>query len=148
MKANQVFLPMLENASKANKLRTTLGVFERSKFFFNLPGFIIESVEAVRPLLLLTLVIRAEATTQGRYDVAIRDYKRGKVLMETRPGQLLPFNNGKDGQVSVSADQQQKRVLEKVWGSVEKAMGEMKNALLSQLQDPSRTLEEHEKTME
>ncbi|KAF8222395.1 hypothetical protein L208DRAFT_1413490 [Tricholoma matsutake] len=130
MKANQVFLPMLENASKANKLRTTLGVFERSKFFFNLPGFIIESVEA------------------GRYDVAIRDYKRGKVLMETRPGQLLPFNNGKDGQVSVSADQQQKRVLEKVWGSVEKAMGEMKNALLSQLQDPSRTLEEHEKTME
>jgi len=47
MKANQVFLPVLENASKANKLRTTLGVFERSKFFFNLPGVIIESVEAV-----------------------------------------------------------------------------------------------------
>jgi exocyst complex component 2 len=47
MKANQVFLPVLENAFKANKLRTTLGVFERSKFFFNLPGFIIESVEVV-----------------------------------------------------------------------------------------------------
>lgn len=47
MKANQVFLPVLENASKANKLRTTLSVFERSKFFFNLPGFIIESVEMV-----------------------------------------------------------------------------------------------------
>jgi exocyst complex component 2 len=47
MKANQVFLPVLENASKAQKLRTTLGVFERSKFFFNLPSFIIESVEAV-----------------------------------------------------------------------------------------------------
>lgn len=68
--------------------------------------------------------------------------------METRPGQLLPFGNAKDGQTSVSADQQQKRVLEKVWGSVEKAMGEMKNALLLQLQDPSRTLEEHERTME
>lgn len=47
-KANQVFLPVLENASKAQRLRTTLGVFERSKFFFNLPSFIIESVEAVR----------------------------------------------------------------------------------------------------
>lgn len=47
VKANQVFLPVLENASKAQKLRTTLGVFERSKFFFNLPGFIIESIEAV-----------------------------------------------------------------------------------------------------
>lgn len=68
--------------------------------------------------------------------------------METRPGQLLPFSNAKDGQTSASADQQRKRVLEKVWGNVEKAMGEMKNALLLQLQDPSRTLEEHEKTME
>jgi exocyst complex component 2 len=85
---------------------------------------------------------------QGRYEVAIRDYKRGKTLMETRPGQLLPFSNTKDGQTSASADQQQKLILEKVWGSVEKAMGEIKNALLSQLQDTSRTLEEHEKTME
>jgi exocyst complex component 2 len=46
-KADQVFLPVLENASKAHKLRTTLGVFERSKFFFNLPASLIESVEAV-----------------------------------------------------------------------------------------------------
>jgi hypothetical protein len=48
VKADQVFLPVLENASKAEKLRTTLGVFERSKFFFNLPGFLVESIEAVR----------------------------------------------------------------------------------------------------
>lgn len=47
IKADQVFLPVLENASKAQKLRTTLGVFERSKFFFNLPGFLVESIEAV-----------------------------------------------------------------------------------------------------
>lgn len=32
---------------KAQKLRTTLGVFERSKFFFSLPGTLIESIEAV-----------------------------------------------------------------------------------------------------
>lgn len=48
-KADQVFLPVLENALKAQKLRTTLGVFERSKFFFNLPSSLIESIEAVRP---------------------------------------------------------------------------------------------------
>jgi exocyst complex component 2 len=47
-KANQVFLPVLESASKAQKLQTTLGVFDRSKFFFNLPSFIMESIEAVR----------------------------------------------------------------------------------------------------
>ncbi len=58
VKANQVFLPVLENASKAHKLRTTLGVFERSKFFFNLPSFIIESTEAVsRTSKLLVLFI-------------------------------------------------------------------------------------------
>ena len=47
IKADQVFLPVLENSSKAQKLRTTLGVFERSRFFFNLPGFLVESIEAV-----------------------------------------------------------------------------------------------------
>ncbi|SJL12894.1 related to Exocyst complex component Sec5 [Armillaria ostoyae] len=109
VKANQVFLPVLENASKAHKLRTTLGVFERSKFFFNLPSFIIESTEA------------------GRYEVAIRDYKKGKTLLETRPGQLLPIGAPKDGQTSALAEQQQKRILDK---------------------DPSRSIEEHEKTIE
>jgi hypothetical protein len=47
-KADQVFLPVVENASKAQKLRTTLSVFERSKFFFNLPGTLLESIAAVR----------------------------------------------------------------------------------------------------
>ncbi|KAJ7275010.1 exocyst complex component sec5 [Mycena rebaudengoi] len=107
-----------ENASKAHKLRTTLGIFERSKFFFNLPGFIIESIEA------------------GRYEVAMRDYKKGKFLLESRPGQLLPIGTAKDGQASAAAEQQQKRILDKVWGSS------------SQLQDPRRSVEEQEKTLE
>ncbi|RXW20181.1 hypothetical protein EST38_g5679 [Candolleomyces aberdarensis] len=129
-KANQVFLPVLENASKAQKLRTTLGVFERSKFFFNLPSFIIESIEA------------------GRYEVAMRDYKKGKYLLENRPGQLLPIGTLKDGAATQAAEQQQKRVLDKVWSSVERAMSEMRNVLVSQLQDSSRSVEEQEKTLE
>ena len=40
---------MLENALKAQKLRNTLGVFERSKFFFNLPGSLVEAIDAVSP---------------------------------------------------------------------------------------------------
>ena len=47
VKANQVFLPVLENSAKAQRLRTTLSVFERSKFFFSLPGSLAESIEAV-----------------------------------------------------------------------------------------------------
>ncbi|KAH8830005.1 exocyst complex component sec5 [Flagelloscypha sp. PMI_526] len=129
-KADQVFLPVLENSSKAQKLRTTLGIFERSKFFFNLPGFIIESIEA------------------GRYELAMRDYKKGKNLMETRPGQLLPIGTLKDGSVSPAEQAQQKRILDKVWQSIEKAMAEMKSGLHAQLSDPSRTVDEQEKTIE
>ncbi|KAF9523252.1 exocyst complex component sec5 [Crepidotus variabilis] len=129
-KADQVFLPVLESASKAQKLRTTLGVFDRSKFFFNLPTFIVESIEA------------------GRYEIALRDYKKGKYLLENRPGQLLPIPSSKDTGSSKAAEQQQQRVLDKVWNTVEKAMGEMKNVLVSQLQDINRTADEQEKTLE
>jgi exocyst complex component 2 len=38
--------------------------------------------------------------------------------------------------------------LNKVWGSVEKAMGEMKKVLVAQLQDSARSVEEQEKTLE
>ncbi|CDO75740.1 hypothetical protein BN946_scf184921.g16 [Trametes cinnabarina] len=129
-KADQVFLPVLENAMKAQKLRTTLGVFDRSKFFFNLPTSLIECIEA------------------GRYEAAMRDYKKGKLLLETRPNQLLPVGTTKDGQPSGSAQQQQKRILDKVWATVEKVMSQMRNELLAKLQEPSRSVEEQEKTIE
>lgn len=119
-----MFLPVLENAEKASKLRSTLGVFERSKFFFNLPGSLLESIQA------------------GRYDAALRDYKKGKYLLESRPGQLLPSAPGSN------TDVQQKRIFDKVWGAVEKVMDQMKNTLLNRLKEPSRLLEEHEKTIE
>ncbi|KAM5533570.1 hypothetical protein V8D89_012786 [Ganoderma adspersum] len=129
-KADQVFLPVLENAMKAQKLRTTLGVFDRSKFFFNLPSSLVECIEA------------------GRYEAAMRDYKKGKLLLETRPNQLLPVGTTKDGQSTESAVQQQKRILEKVWATVEKVMAQMRNELLAKLQEPSRSVEEQEKTIE
>jgi len=62
-KADQVFLPVLENASKAQQLRVTLSVFERSKFFFNLPAFIIESIEAVGSLYIYIAVSSFSAPT-------------------------------------------------------------------------------------
>lgn len=42
-----MFLPVLENAVKAQKLRSTLGIFEKSKFLFNLPGQLMESINTV-----------------------------------------------------------------------------------------------------
>ena len=78
----------------------------------------------------------------------MRDYKKGKVLLETRPNQLLPVGATKDGQSIESAQQQQKRILDKVWATVERVMSQMRNELLAKLQEPSRSVEEQEKTIE
>ncbi|KAN0060309.1 Exocyst complex component S5 [Thecaphora frezii] len=137
-KADQVFMPVLENNLKTVKLRSTLGVFERSKFFFNLPGSLSDSVEL------------------GRYDVALRDYKKGKYLLDSRPGQLLAFNTaaGQAGSIDPSAagsakqQAQQRRVFAKVWDAVEATMKEMQTRLLAQLREPKRSVEEQEKTIE
>lgn len=47
-KADTVWNPILEARLKADRLRSTLGIFERSKFFFTLPGVLSESIAAVR----------------------------------------------------------------------------------------------------
>lgn len=137
-KADQVFMPVLENNLKAIKLRSTLGVFERSKFFFNLPGSLGESVEA------------------GRFDLALRDYKKGKFLLESRPGQLLAFNTaaGQAGSTDPKAvgnakqQAQQRRVFAKVWDAVEDTMQDMQQRLFALLREPRRGVEEQEKTIE
>ncbi|ORY35859.1 exocyst complex component Sec5-domain-containing protein [Naematelia encephala] len=125
-RSDQVFLPVLENAVKAQKLRSTLGVFERSKFLFNLPGQLMDSIQA------------------GKYDQALRDYKRGSFLNTSRSGQLIP---------GLAADtpqqkEQQKRIFDKVWTSVEKIMGEMRAKLDAALKDHARPVEEQERTIE
>lgn len=74
----------------------------------------------------------------------MRDYKKGKFLLESRPGQLLPIGSSNTKEAEV----QQKRILEKVWGTVEKAMAEMRLRLGGMLKDPGRSVEEQEKTIE
>ncbi|MCO5554308.1 hypothetical protein L7F22_007837 [Adiantum nelumboides] len=136
-KADQVFTPVLENNLKAAKLRSTLGVFERSRFFFNLPGSLSEAVDA------------------GRYEQALRDYKKGKHLLDSRPGQLLAFNTaaGQAGDPRAPAGSskqqaQQRRVFAKVWDAVESTMQEMRDRLFELLCEPRRGVEEQEKTIE
>ncbi len=94
---------------------------------------------------------------KGKYEAALRDYKKGKFLLESRPTQLLPASrsvasNAKDpnspSTSTQSVDVQQKRILDKVWNAVEKVMDEMKNGLLAQLKDSSKSVEEQEKTIE
>ncbi|TKY90944.1 hypothetical protein EX895_000942 [Sporisorium graminicola] len=132
-KADQVFMPVLENNLKTIKLRSTLNVFERSKFFFNLPSSLSESVE------------------MGRYDVALRDYKKGKYLLDSRPGQLLAVGSAKQPESAGGGarnDIQQKRVFAKVWDAVEVTMKDMQSRLTAQLREQRRSVDEQEKTIE
>ncbi|CAE6406035.1 unnamed protein product [Rhizoctonia solani] len=130
-KASQVFLPVLENDSKATKLRSTLNVFDRSKFFFNLPGSLAEQINA------------------GRHDAALRDYKKGQFLIEGRLSTLFGLS-GPAGSLNGSSatDAQQRRIADRVWAAVERVMGDMRAALMARLQDGDASVEEHEKTLE
>lgn len=127
-KAEQVYTPILENRRKAERLRSTLGVFERSKFFFNLPGTLIEAIEA------------------EKYDTALLAYKRGRNMLDSRPGQVLNLpapSNSEDGA-------QHKRIFDKVWLEVEKVVNVFKLRLGEKLTSSSSPIgvEEIEKTIE
>lgn len=80
-------------------------------------------------------------------------------MLEHRPAQLLPISSisisapGSLSAVSAAsaharAQQQQTRVLNKVWAGVERAMAELKNVLIIQLMDPGRSIEDQEKALE
>jgi exocyst complex component 2 len=46
-KANEVFQPIIDRKIKADKIRNTLGVLERFKFFFSLPANLHENINRV-----------------------------------------------------------------------------------------------------
>jgi exocyst complex component 2 len=77
--------------------------------------------------------------------VALRDYNKGKFLLESRPGQLLP---GVLPNQNGTLDPQHKRIIEKVWGAVEKVMNELKNLLISKLKEPTQSVDDQGKTIE
>ena len=60
---------------------------------------------------------------------------------------MIPVESSANGK-SNGPVSEQKRILDKVWSNVEKVMAEMKSLLLSKLQEPSRSVEEQEKTIE
>jgi exocyst complex component 2 len=45
--AEKIYRPVIERRVKAEKVRTTLNILERYKFFFNLPSSLLESIKQV-----------------------------------------------------------------------------------------------------
>ncbi|CAG8479390.1 21874_t:CDS:10 [Gigaspora rosea] len=134
-RAEQVFGPVLVNRNKAEKIRSTLSVLEKYKFFFNLPSSLMESIK------------------QQKYDVIIRDYKKGKVVLESTMSSDASENNGSSNpsterEVDDNAlSAQYRKVFDKVWAEVEKIMEEMREQLFKQLTEPWRSMEEQERTI-
>lgn len=71
-----------------------------------------------------------------RYDLALRDWKKGKFVLD-----------GMLGKQKGTSTVQEKRVYEKVWKSAEGIMSGMKKDLILLLKDPMRSVEDQEKTI-
>lgn len=50
--AEKIYGPVVERRGKAEKVRTTLNILERYKFFFNLPSSLLESIKQASSILL------------------------------------------------------------------------------------------------
>lgn len=148
-KADKVFGPVLENRAKADKIRSTVSILAKYKFFFDLPSSLRGSLR------------------KNKFDTAMHDYKRGKYLFQSivddaaiaASGAIATDRNSTRstttvGTAAVSNEQlaalteQQRKVFDKVWGEAERIMGDMQQTLFERLIDPDRTSDEQEKTMD
>lgn len=154
-KAETIYLPLLANSMRAQKLRSTLGVFERSQWLFSLPRSLRTMVKA------------------GNYASALREYHKAIHLLKTRPNQLLPISLTGQGNVKGNVESsvdghsqqpaalneaqiaarkaQQQRILTKIFDEVEKVMKEMKTELENTLTSDisaEKSVEEVEKCIE
>ena len=107
-----MYTPILDARQKADRLRSSLSIFERIKSFFNLPGVLLEAIEAVRSFLLFALAMSNVDFVQGKYDTALLAYKKGKYIMDAPPSQLLARTPG--AEISPAQEQQMRRIYNKV----------------------------------
>ncbi|KAG0335325.1 hypothetical protein BG000_007581 [Podila horticola] len=127
-KAHEVINPVLERREKIEKLRSTVGLLEPYRLFFNLPNTLQESIK------------------QGKYQLAARDYNKGKVLL----AQAFPSSNGSDAASTNSQStliETKRRVFDRVWSEVERIVARLRTDLESQLEEPWRGMEEHERNI-
>jgi hypothetical protein len=132
VRATKLYGPVLERRSKADKIRVALSILEQWKFFFNLPSNLQEMIQ------------------NGRYDGAVRDYKKGKSMMLTSFGNDADDRKkGGKARQNDSADSSlptnYKGVFEKVWKEVERIAAELREALFQQLASITNPVETQEK---
>ncbi|KAJ1954841.1 Exocyst complex component S5, partial [Dipsacomyces acuminosporus] len=111
------------------KIRSTLSVIERYKFYFNLPFNLIEY------------------TRKGKFDIAVREYKKGRQLLQvvtkgdTGTGEETMPNM--DGTSSTALS----NIFHHVWKEVQSSVVELRNALFKHLSQPWKPYPEQEKAI-
>ncbi|KAG0174880.1 hypothetical protein DFQ28_007669 [Apophysomyces sp. BC1034] len=136
-KADHIYGPIVERRQRGEKVRSTLTILQRYKFFFNLPSGLLESIK------------------QNKYDTAIRDYKRGKYLYHTLKGEDdhadSPAIDESDDALADDTETRitdlHRKVFDRIWAEVTKIVMELQNVLLKMLADPWRSMDEQEKTI-
>ncbi|KAJ2454407.1 Exocyst complex component S5 [Coemansia sp. RSA 2336] len=116
-KADEIYNPIIERRARAEKIRSTLSVIERYKFYFNLPSSLIEY------------------TRQSRFDVAVREYKKGRQLL-----QAVTDGAMEDGSQATALG----KIFQHVWNEVQESVVELRTALFRRLAQPNRAYSEQE----
>ncbi|KAJ2065362.1 Exocyst complex component S5 [Coemansia sp. S146] len=124
-KADEIYNPIIDRRARVEKIRSTLSVVERYKFYFNLPSSLIEY------------------TRKGRFDIAVREYKKGRQLLQAvTVGQM-----GVADEAAVADDTQATalgKIFQYVWKEVQESVVELRNALFRHLGQPWRPYSEQE----
>ncbi|KAJ2779100.1 Exocyst complex component S5 [Coemansia javaensis] len=123
-RADEIYSPIMDRRARAEKIRSTLSVIERYKFFFNLPASLVEY------------------THKGRFDAAVREYKKGRLLLQAvtdddaAAAAGLDDNDGRPAALTT--------IFQHVWSEVQGSVVELRAALFRRLGQASRPYSEQE----
>jgi exocyst complex component 2 len=128
--AQKLYGPVLERRSKADQIRITLTILEQWRFFFNLPSSLTDLI------------------TKGRYQSVVRDYKKGKSLMQKSFSDKYKKPAEQKWEAATYLPKSYQNVFEKVWCEVDKIIDNFRNHLSIELKNPLQTPESQEKIIE
>ncbi|KAI8866223.1 hypothetical protein GQ42DRAFT_106848, partial [Ramicandelaber brevisporus] len=115
--ADEVYNPIVERRARAEKIRATLNIVERYRFFFNLPSRLMELV------------------AKHNYEATIREYRKG----------LLLFQQSINNSISSGNENGIGKLLGKIWDEVQDCIDVCRHELHRELGIASRSLDQQER---
>ncbi|RKP26972.1 exocyst complex component Sec5-domain-containing protein, partial [Syncephalis pseudoplumigaleata] len=125
-----LFGPILERRERTEMLRTAQTIVDKHKFFFSLPSSL------------------TECAKQRKYDLAVRNYKKGKHLMRALIGKGSSTESGESSEEDItSIPEAQRRLFGRIWAAAEQVVTGIREDLMKQLEEAWHPLEQQEKNI-